>query len=220
MKTPIVNYIAFFLFLTFITSCKTSTSVLKSLENGMAIIEDENGNFSEKMSVKIAFGKLESNQKIYLGKGRVELIEPLKLGNLENIEIIGNNAELVAKIDMPIITISNSTNVKIDDMLVVHEIGEWCAQNCIELYDVTDVEVKNCRFDGSGYFGLALTGVKNALVENNQFFNCEYGLAAWRSEKLTVKNNRFFKNRNLNIMSNERTQFENDFENENEFDKE
>lgn len=211
--------ISFLLFIPFLFSCANSiNSKLATLQSGKAIIEFEDGKFSEPMATKEAFSKLESNQKLHLSKGRVTLTEPLKIENLQNIEIIGNDAALVAIIDMPIITFSNSKNIAISNLLVVHEIGEWCAQNCIEFYETSDIEVRNCKFDGSGYFGLALTKVQNAVIENNQFFNCEYGLASWGSANLTVKNNRFYKNRSLDIMSNERTQFANEFEKENEFE--
>jgi parallel beta-helix repeat protein len=102
--------------------------------------------------------------------------------------------------------------------LIVHEIGKWCAHNCIEFYNASKLRIDACTFDGSGYFGLSLYEVRNATIENNMFFNCEFGLAAWRSRDLIVRNNSFSKNRADNIKTNDISQFTNDVYSENFFE--
>jgi len=193
-------------------------TVFTNSKPGQAVIQYQNESYSKPMSTREGFTRLKSNEKLYLSEGRVELTEPLEISGLHNIQIIGSNTSLVAKIDMPVVTFKRTSNVYVSDLLVVHEVGEWCSQNCVEFYDSFDIEIKDCKFDGSGYFGLALTKVEDATITNNQFFNCEYGLAAWSSTNLIVKNNRFSKNRNLNIMVNDKGQFSNDFNSENTFE--
>ncbi|WP_242082691.1 right-handed parallel beta-helix repeat-containing protein [Aestuariivivens sediminis] len=183
-----------------------------------AIIQYENGKYSDSMTTKEGFGKLKSNETLYLSSGRVELIEPLNLKGLQNIQIIGNNTSLVAKIDMPVITFLYTQNVVLKDVLIVHEIGSWCAQNCVEFYDASNIQIENCTFDGSGYFGLTLTKVQHAIIENNKFYNCHYGLAAWDSNNLIVKNNSFSNNRGQDIMASDSYQFTNDVKSENIFE--
>ena len=218
MRTPTTLAV---ILLLFFTSCSVSTTslndIVSGIKSGQAIIQYQDGKYSEAMTTRQAFEKLKSNEKMYLSSGRVELTEPLEISGLENIEIIGNKTSFVAKIDMPVITFKKTKNTSLYDLFVVHEIGEWCAQNCVEFYNASDIDVKKCIFDGSGYFGLALTNVNSALIEDNQFFNCEYGLAAWKSTNLTVKNNAFNKNRADDIMVNDEEQFSNDFRKENTF---
>ena len=202
-----------------ISSCSPSvTNIMTGSKPDRAIIQYANGKYSESMSTREGFENLKNNEKLYLSSGRVELTESLEISNLNNIQIIGNNTSLVAKIDMPIITFKQTNGVRLYDLFVVHEIGEWCAQNCVEFYDSQDINIKKCTFDGSGYFGLALTKTSNAMIENNHFFNCEYGLAAWSCNNLTVKNNSFSKNRKQDIMVNDKAQFSNDFNAENSFE--
>jgi parallel beta-helix repeat protein len=209
------------LFLLFASACSpTLQSILTSAKEGEAVIQQANGKLSKAMPVTEAFAQLKSNEKMHLHSGRVELVSPLNLEGLSNIELLGNKTSLVAKIDMPVITLRDVNNIKMENLTIVHEIGEWCAQNCVEFYGANNLDIRNCKFDGSGYFGLALTGVNNASIINNQFFNCEYGLAAWSCQNLTVKNNSFAKNRAEDITTIESGQFVNDVEKDNKFDKE
>ena len=216
MKTQIT--IASIILLLVCSCSPTITKIISESKSGQAIIQYENGKFSDPMTTREGFNKLKSNEKLYLSPGRIELIEPLKLSDIDNFQIIGNNTSLVAKIDMPVVTFKKTHNVTLKNLLVVHEIGDWCAQNCIEFYDASDIQIEECTFDGSGYFGLALSKVKGASIENNKFFNCEYGLAAWGCENLIVKNNSFSNNRGEDIMINTRSQFTNNIKSENIFE--
>lgn len=207
------------LFLLLLSSCgPTITKIISKSEPGQAIIQHENGKFSRPMTTREGFGELQSNEKLYLSPGKVELTEPLKLSHIHHFQIIGNKTSLVAKIDMPVVTFENTDYVSLTDLFVVHEIGGWCAQNCIEFNGASNVRIEKCTFDGSGYFGLALTSVQDAHIVDNKFFNCEYGLATWKCKGLMVKNNRFSKNRRQDIMANETQQFANDFAADNTFE--
>lgn len=203
------------------TACNPSISnILADTTSGQAVIQHENGSFSKAMDTKTAFATLRSNEKLYLSTGKVQLFEPIELIGLQNVQVIGKNTRLVAKIDMPVVTFKNAFNIKLRDLYIVHEIGDICSQNCVEFYNSAELDIQNCSFDGSGYFGLALSTVQNALIENNTFFNCEYGIAAWGCESLIVKGNAFGRNRSEDIMVNERKQFSNDIEGENTYTKE
>ncbi len=215
-----ITFILLSFFFMFLTSCNpTIHKTLSDIETGKSIIQHENGKYSEPLPTRKAFEQLKDNEKLYLSSGRVIFKEPLVIEKLKNIQIIGNNTSIVAKIDMPIITFKNIDQLSISDILVVHEIGEWCAQNCVEIYNSSNINIKDSKFDGSGYFGLALTRCQNASIENNKFFNCEYGLAAWDSSGLSIKNNHFSKNRAQDIQVNDKKQFINDFTTENTFEK-
>ncbi len=200
------------------TACNNSVkSLLSKAQAGEAIIQNNQGKFSAPMSAKDAFAKLKSNEKLYLAKGRAILFEPIDLKNLKNVKIIGDQSELVAKIDMPVLTFNDSEDITLLNFTVVHEIGDICSQNCVEFYNAKNLNIKQCKFDGSGYFGLALSKVDAATITGNQFYNCEYGLAAWNCSNLTVKGNRFSKNRGQDVMMNGEEQFANDVKSENTF---
>ena len=183
-----------------------------------ATIQYEDGTYSSPMSAREGFAQLKSNEKLYLSPGRVELTEPLKLSGIGNFQIIGDKTSIVAKIDMPVVQFYDTHGVTLNGLLIVHEIGKWCAHNCIEFYNASKLRIEACTFDGSGYFGLSLYEVRNATIENNMFFNCEFGLAAWRSRDLIVRNNSFSKNRADNIKTNDISQFTNDVYSENFFE--
>lgn len=217
MKIQII--LSALLILCFSACNQSLTSIISKAEAGQAIIQYPDGKFSEPMSTRAGFEALKDNEKLYLSPGRVELTEPIEVENIDNIQIIGNKTALVAKVDMPVITFRAIEGIKMSGLLVVHEIGEWCAQNCVEFYKAEDLDIQNCKFDGSGYFGLALTGVNRAKMNNNEFFNCEYGLAAWNCTELTVTNNGFSGNRGEDIMVNNEAQFSNDFKADNTFEK-
>lgn len=200
------------------TSCSPTVSKLISdCKAGEAVIRHADGKFSSPMPVKDAFAQLKSNEKMFFGQGRAELFEPLEISNLENIQLIGNKTQLVAKLDMPVITFNDVSRVGMEDLLIVHEIGEWCAQNCVEFYKASDLSIDNCKFDGSGYFGLALTKVSNAIITNSKFYNCEYGFASWGSENIRLKGNEFSKNRGEDIQSGSEDEISNDYIKENTF---
>ncbi|PLX00261.1 MAG: hypothetical protein C0593_01390 [Marinilabiliales bacterium] len=185
---------------------------------GIAFIEYENGKHSQPLPTQEAFIRLKNNEKIFLSPGRVEISKPLKLTNLRNVHIIGRCTSIVAKIDMPVIVINHIDILNISGLYLVHEVGEWCAQNCLELYDVKNLEIKNCTFNGSGYFGLALSNTRDAIIKSNRFFNCEYGLAAWGSSGLIARKNSFSKNRTQDIFAEPKEQFVNDIYKENSFE--
>jgi parallel beta-helix repeat protein len=200
-------------------SCSTSVkSLLGKLKAGEAIIQKQDGKFSEALSVAEAFKQLKNNEKLYLAPGRAILSTPIKIENLSNVQIIGEGSSLVAKEDMPVLTLKKVSNVTLKGFLVVHEIGEWCSQNCVEFYDAKDLDIQDCKFDGSGYFGLALTDVSNAKVKNCKFFNCEYGLAAWKSSNIEAKGNTFSKNRGEDILVDDPDQYANDVQADNTFE--
>ena len=185
--------------------------------DAQAIIKDISSVFSEPMTAKEAFERVEGSGTIFLNKMRIELHETLKISDLANFNIIGNGATLVAKIDMPIITFRDVMNVSIHGLKVVHEIGANCSQNCIEFYNSSNIRIDKCDFDGSGFIGLALNKTVSATIKNNRFYNCTFGIAAWNSRLITVKDNSFSDNRNQDIMTNDLSQYNNDWKAENIF---
>ena len=100
---------------------------------------------------------------------------------------------------------------------MVHEIGANCSQNCIEFYNSSNIRIDKCDFDGSGFIGLALNKTVSATIKNNRFYNCTFGIAAWNSRLITVKDNSFSENRNQDIMTNDLSQYNNDWKAENIF---
>lgn len=200
------------------SACNPSLSgILSALKNGQAIIQYADGKYSSSMTIPEAFAQLKSDESLFLGPGRIELTNPLEIENLSNIKIVGNNTSLVAKIDMPVITFTEVSTVTMKNLLVVHEIGEWCAQNCVEFYKSSNLDISNCKFDGSGYFGLALTDVDKAIIKDNKFYNCEFGLSAWGSSNLIARNNEFSGNRGEDIATNGDGQYSNDVMKDNTF---
>ena len=192
--------------------------MISKIKPVQATIQYENGKYSSPMSAREGFAQLKSNEKLFLSPGRVELTEPVNLSDIGNFQIIGDKTSLVAKIDMPVVKFNNTHGVTLKGLFVVHEIGAWCAHNCVEFYSSSKLSIEACTFDGSGYFGLSLYQVQDATIENNKFFNCEIGLAAWRSSDLMLRNNSFSKNRTDNIMKNDISQFVNDIYLENLFE--
>lgn len=201
-------------------SCSVSiTSMLSKAPSGRAIIQSSKGSFSPIMGLEEAFEMLQNNETLYISSGKVELTSVIIVSNLKNVKIIGNNTALVALLDIPVLQFKNVTKVQLSKILVVHEIGEWCSQNCVEFYDASDLIIRDVNFDGSGYFGLSLVRVTNAIIENNEFYNCTYGLSSWDSANLRVFNNKFYKNRKADIMDSDPGQFINDFTKDNVFER-
>ena len=183
---------------------------------GKAIIQFQNGKYSSLMTTREGFINLKDNEKLYLSPGRFELTERLHLKNLNNIQIIGNNTSLVAMDDVSVVYLTQTSNVYIKDVLVVHELNGACSSDGLIVQDSTDIHITNCRFDGSGIRGIKLEKITNATIENNHFFNCSYGFDVESSQNIILKNNSFSENRSLDITG-KRTQFVNDFTSENSF---
>jgi len=190
---------------------------LSTSKRVQATIQHENGTYSPPMSAREGFKQLKSHEKLYLSPGRVELTERIKLSGINNIQIIGDETSLVAKLDMPVLKFENTHGVTLKGLFVVHEIGENCAQNCVDFYDASQLKIEECTFDGSGYMGLTFWKVRDASIENNNFYNCQYGFGAWQSRGIILRNNSFGENRGEDITG-DISQFTNDIYSENLFE--
>jgi len=190
---------------------------LSTSKRVQATIQHENGTYSPPMSAREGFKQLKSHEKLYLSPGRVELTERIKLSGINNIQIIGDETSLVALLDMPVLKFENTHGVTLKGLFVVHEIGENCAQNCVDFYDASQLKIEECTFDGSGYMGLTFWKVRDASIENNNFYNCQYGFGAWQSRGLILRNNSFGENRGEDITG-DISQFTNDIYSENLFE--
>jgi len=199
-----------------LTACVSTTKISNDCAAGEAIIQDAKGG-KTKMSVKDAFAKVKTGEKIILCAGRVELTETLRIKDVDNVEVIGNKTELVAKVDMPVVVFDKSNNSSISGVLVVHEVGEWCSQNCLEIYNSSGVHVYDSKFDGSGYFGVVLWKASDCIIEKNEFYNCHYGFSSSGSSNIMLKSNSFSGNRGEDILGNEASQYKNDLKKDNSF---
>ena len=157
-----------------------------------------------------AFSGAMSGDAITLCPGRAVVDKTLKLFKVNNVTIEGKGTSLVAPGDFAVVNLSECTNVTLQGVHVVHEIGKWCSQGCVEVSNSQKVTIRNARLDGSGYFGVVLWKVRESTFEHNLFHNCHYGFSSTNSSGITLKSNTFRDNRGANIYASTPKTFVND----------
>ena len=152
-----------------------------------------------RVDVPTAFKKAKDGDQITLCPGRALLKESLQMKGRSNVTITGNKTSLVAKGDFPVVQFFQCQSVTISGVHIVHEIGEWCAQGCLEIYESKNMTVKHCDLDGSGYFGVVTNRVSESAIIDNTIHNCHYGVAIYKSKGLQLRGNTFSNNRGNDI---------------------
>lgn len=147
-----------------------------------------------------AVKSFESIEKInYLWVCPGEYYETISLRNRKNLYIHGENAHVITQQDEPIIIFDGAENILIEGLHVKHDVGEFCYHNCFEFYNANDIILRDNDIEGSGYYGIALLNVRDSLIENNQIHDCQTGVWASDTQGITLRNNRFFDNRDENV---------------------
>ncbi len=141
-----------------------------------------------------AFAQLTSGDHLWICAGIYRLHAGIEFNDLRHAVIEGQNASLVADVDVPIITLYNAYQVTLKGLHLVHDLGEWCAQNTLEVYDSNQVTIINNDLDGSGYFGVAISSSADTILKNNLIHNAFYGLGNWNSPSTQVDGNIFTNN--------------------------
>ncbi|MGB0590642.1 MAG: right-handed parallel beta-helix repeat-containing protein [Myxococcota bacterium] len=170
-----------------------------------------------KVTVAEAFTEAKDGDRIKLCPGRSLHHTTLLLSTVNDVVISGENTSLVASGDFPVVQLSKSSKVVLEGVHVVHEVGEWCAHGCVEIYDSSQMTVRNSELDGSGYFGIITTKVTDSEFRDNLFHNCHYGFSAWRSQGLTLTGNTFRDNRGANLETADGSSYANDVQADNTF---
>jgi parallel beta-helix repeat protein len=164
-----------------------------------------------------AFTGALDGDRVRLCPGRSLHNAPLVLSNVSDVIISGDTTSLVAKGDFPVVQLKGCTQVVLEGVHVVHEVGEWCAHGCVEIYDSSQMTVRNSELDGSGYFGIVTSSVSDSEFRGNLFHNCHYGFSAWGSTGLSLVGNTFRDNRGANLEVAEGSSFSNDVQADNTF---
>ena len=138
-----------------------------------------------------AVAALRDGDLLWFCPGRHVVREPLRVAGLSDLRIGGEKASVVSLVDAPVLTFDECDRLLVEGLHVVHEIGAWCSQNTMELSGCIDVLISGCDLDGSGYFGLGLSGCRRATIRGNVLRNCHAALADWGSSELIVRGNDF-----------------------------
>jgi len=141
-----------------------------------------------------AFAELKNGDHLSICAGTYRLYAGIELSDLRDVVIEGHNASLVTQVDMPVVTLHNAYQVTLKGLRLVHDIGDWCAQNTLEIYDSEQVTVINNDLDGSGYFGVALSSSRHTTLKDNLIHNAFYGLGKWDSPSTQISGNTFANN--------------------------
>lgn len=177
-----------------------------------------NGEVRAGVSFRTAMSDLKSGDRVHLCPGRYIVQEAISLQDLSDVHISGERASLVAKRDFPVLSIKQCTRIIIEGLHIVHEIGEGCETNCLDITDSKDVEVRGCDIDGSGYYGFTVTRSHEVRILDNEIHNCEHGFWGAESSAITVKGNHFHDNRATNFESEIDSMFSNDVLADNEIE--
>ena len=169
------------------------------------------------VSVTEAFSGARDGDRVSLCPGRSLHDATLVLSKVNDVVISGDKTSLVAKGDFPVVQLKESTQVVLEGVRVVHEVGEWCAHGCVEIYNSSQMTVRDSELDGSGYFGIVTSAVTDSEFTDNVFHNCHFGFSTWDSSGLTLKRNIFRDNRGANIEDSAGSSFANDIKAHNEF---
>jgi parallel beta-helix repeat protein len=169
------------------------------------------------VTVTEAFSGARDGDRLRLCPGRSLHGAPLVLSKVNDVVISGDKTSLVASGDFPVVQLSKSSKVVLEGVHVVHEVGEWCAHGCVEIYDSSQMTVRNSELDGSGYFGIITSKVTDSEFRDNLFHNCHYGFSAWSSQGLTLIGNTFRDNRGANLETADGSSYANDVQVDNTF---
>ena len=169
------------------------------------------------VTVAQAFSGAQQGDRIALCPGRAVHDEPLVLSKVSDVTISGDATSLVASGDFPVVQLTGCTQVVLEGVHVVHEVGEWCAHGCVEISNSKQMTVRNSELDGSGYFGIVMSAVSDSEFRDNLFHNCHFGLSTWGSNGLTLAGNTFRDNRGANLEDSGGSSFSNDVKADNEF---
>lgn len=175
-----------------------SFDLLKSLGNNKTIYLNEGtyilnraSNFNES-----AIESLKAD-KDYLGKfydvyGSISEDEgfadvEIYFKNLNNIDFIGRG-EVRLVVDDEILTIlsfKNCSNVFMQNIYMVHEVGGICSGNVIDIMDSKNMEFENVTLDGSGDYAVYATNLENGFFQNCYFTNCSSGALDFYNSSVT-----------------------------------
>lgn len=185
---------------------------------GKAIVHS-NGHSPRYVALAQAFRHARDGDRIDVCPGRAMTEVGFKLRGVTDVSIRGNDSSLVASADVPVLQIFDSRKVTLENLHVVHEVGEWCAQGCVEVYSSREVIIRGNRLEGSGYFGVVTSNLSDAVIEQNLFYDCHYGVAVAGSRNITLRGNTFRANRGKDIHEGGNSgQFRNDVMLENTFE--
>ena len=138
---------------------------------------------------------LENNQVLWFCPGEHKVTRSVAVEGLSIVRISGEAAKISARNDVAVMTITDCDTVVVRGLHLVHETGESCLSNCLDISDSKQVTVANCEFNGSGYQGITLYNSHGVVLENNRIHNCEHGFWAGESTGIVMRNNVFEHNR-------------------------
>jgi parallel beta-helix repeat protein len=168
-------------------------------------------------SIKEAVSIAGDGDIVWIGEG--DYNEVLDINNRKNLVIVGNKSNIISEKDEGIINILESSGVTLYGLHVVHNVGENCSHNCINVHNSRHVRILNNDIDGSGYMGIFSLGCRDMVVSNNIIHHCTHGIIAHSdsSNTISLTNNKFFDNKESNTEESDGNIFQEDFETNNEF---
>jgi parallel beta-helix repeat protein len=160
------------------------------------VLQDRQGRGSSFESPVDAFRQLADGDVLFICPGVYEVASPLVVSKLSTVGILGYQASIVSPIDSPILQIEDSNSIGIAGLHVIHQTGEWCSQNTVEVSNSKDVEISFSDLDGSGFYAVAVSSSTDVTLKGNLLHNSQFGLGIWNSPGLTLRDNKFRDNTN------------------------
>ena len=148
------------------------------------------------------WSRLEDGDLLFVCPGVHNIQSTLFVEHLSDVVLAGNESAIVATVDDTVVNVENSRNIVIDGLRIVHDVGEYCLHNCLQVIDSERVTISNNQIDGSGYTGLVLIDSQELRVVDNRIHNCEYATSSYNVIDAEVAGNHLFGNRSENFDSN------------------
>lgn len=101
----------------------------------------------------------------------------LLIENLNNVEILGNNARILAKPKYAwVMNFSNCGQIVLDHMVLGHLEEGYCRGGVLRFYNCKDIIVRTSDLFGCGTYGIELSGCRNVHFEQCVVRDCSYGI--------------------------------------------
>jgi Right handed beta helix region len=101
----------------------------------------------------------------------------ISISNLEDFEILGENAALLAQPQYAwVLSFVNCRNVTLSDLTIGHLTSGYCQGGVIKFENCSGVKIRNCDLYGSGTYGFEFVGCSDVDIDTTTIRDCSYGI--------------------------------------------
>ncbi len=175
---------------------------VQSCTTARAVIVTSTGHVDVFSELVAGWSQITDGDLFYVCPGVHAIHSTLYLSRRIGVVVAGHDATIASTVDDTVVHVEDSENLVIDGLRIVHDIGEYCLHNCLQIIDSVDVTVSHNQLDGSGYTGLVMIGSQELRIIDNQIHNCEFATSSYNVWDIEVRGNHVFGNRAQNFDSN------------------